>query len=401
MKYMIRNNLFTFSFRTKTFLLRGISIFTCIGIFFGGIKTLNYMYNRNFAWERNTWHHLYSEEENIDNLFVGSSHVYCGINSFQMDELNGENNFNLAMASMRMNGCYYGILEATKENNVKNIYLDMYHGVTVGNNCGLRSASTLYTNWKSIDNMKFSLNKLRYQMNASGLDKYPETFFPFVRYREKLFDIDYIVNNMIEKKSEEYKNYRYSNSDSAGYTEYVGKGYMYTTATLDESALLYNHDQIELNDNDTLMLEEVEQCLNKIIRYCKEQGIRLTLFCTPSHSLHIEAFGDYDAYYSRVLEIADSNGIDFYDFNLCRQEYFDTSATYHFMDISHLNHLGAEEYTALLWKVLSGELTKEECFYPSYEEKKKQEASDLNELYEKRQSRKYPGEVFKDEAGCV
>ena len=71
------------------------------------------MYVQNYSWERNNWHYFYTEEKNIDNLFVGSSHVYTGVNPFILDELNGDNNFNLAMASMRMNGCYYSILEAT------------------------------------------------------------------------------------------------------------------------------------------------------------------------------------------------------------------------------------------------------------------------------------------------
>lgn len=337
------------------------------------------MYVQNFAWERNTWQHLYTEENNIDNLFVGSSHVYTGVNPFILDELNSDNNFNLAMASMRMNGCYYSILEATKRNKVKNIYLELYYEVTVGENCGLKSWSTLYTNWKSTDNMRFSWNKLKYQLSMSNKDKYLETFFPFVRYRENLFDAYYIYRNITEKRSEDYKNYRYSETDENGYTEHAGKGYMYATATLQEDGLLF-HRNVELTQ-DELMLKEVEDCLYEIIDYCQNQDIRLTLFITPVHGLHTEASGDYDAYYSRVLQIANEKGIDFYDFNLCRQDYFDTTDRSCYMDLGHLNNVGAEKYTNLLWDVISGNIEKEKCFYKSYDEKRANESPQVYGLF--------------------
>lgn len=379
MKCMTHNNLFTSNSKTSKIIFRLISILVCIGLFFGTIKVLNFMYVQNYSWERNNWHYFYTEEKNIDNLFVGSSHVYTGVNPFILDELNGDNNFNLAMASMRMNGCYYSILEATKRNKVKNIYLELYYGVTVGENCGLDSWSTLYTNWKSTDNMRFSWNKLKYQLSMSSRDKYVETFFPFVRYRENLFDIGYIYGNIAEKRTEDYRNYRFSETNEYGYTEHAGKGYLYADATLVESGLLYNRS--EALAQDELMTKGVEECLEKIIDYCKEQGIKLTLFIAPVHGLHTEASGDYDAYYSRVSEIAGANGIDFYDFNLCKQEYFDTTDMPLFMDLGHLNHVGAEKYTKLLWDVVSGNIEKEKCFYQSYAEKRADETPRIYGMY--------------------
>ena len=35
-------------------------------------------------------HELYGEQENIDRLYVGSSHVFCDIDPFVLDEINGE-----------------------------------------------------------------------------------------------------------------------------------------------------------------------------------------------------------------------------------------------------------------------------------------------------------------------
>ena len=54
--------------------------------------------------------------------------------------------------------------------------------------------------------------------------------------------------------------------------------------------------------------------------------------------------------------------------NLCRPEYFTCEST-KFFDPSHMNSTGAEEYSKLVGRFLSGEIAKEELFYDSYEEK--------------------------------
>ena len=60
-------------------------------------KVMNYLYiDDTDEFSRYMLHEFYEEEENIDRLYLGSSHVFCGINPVILDDINGENNFNLS-----------------------------------------------------------------------------------------------------------------------------------------------------------------------------------------------------------------------------------------------------------------------------------------------------------------
>ena len=77
-----------------------LTIIMCIFI----AKVLNYIYvndhyNGSASWERAVLHDFYTLDENIDCLYLGSSHVFRDIIPIQMDEINKRNNFNLATSS--------------------------------------------------------------------------------------------------------------------------------------------------------------------------------------------------------------------------------------------------------------------------------------------------------------
>ncbi len=66
------------------------------------------------------------------------------------------------------------------------------------------------------------------------------------------------------------------------------------------------------------------------------------------------ATGDYSTYHKAIEEISNEYGIKFYDFNLCRDEIFDTNNRQLFKDEDHLNTDGAEEFSRVfcdfLWE---------------------------------------------------
>ena len=61
--------------------------------------------------------------------------------------------------------------------------------------------------------------------------------------------------------------------------------------------------------------------------------------------------------------------VDFVDFNLIREEYFNTSNPDLFMDKAHLNRKGAECFSRLFSETFMGELDIENAFYDSIDEK--------------------------------
>lgn len=87
-------------------------------IFYMVSAALDYIYVSDSAWERILWHNFYKDDGKIDNIYLGSSHVYCDINPMQLDDMNGQFNFNLSSGAQRLNGSYYLLKEADKNNSL-------------------------------------------------------------------------------------------------------------------------------------------------------------------------------------------------------------------------------------------------------------------------------------------
>ena len=84
--------------KTAAGIIAGLFVFCMIA------KGLNYIYVPDSEWERIVMHHFYDDRGQIDNLFLGSSHLHNDIDPFMLDELNGQYNFNLATPAQLLNG---------------------------------------------------------------------------------------------------------------------------------------------------------------------------------------------------------------------------------------------------------------------------------------------------------
>ena len=340
----------------------------CIILIEGLIHWLNFSFCDLYVdrWGRILWHNYYAETDNIDNLFLGSSVVYHGINPFLLDELNGENNFNLASNSQRLNGTYYLLREANGDHHLSHVYLDLNYWVSTGLNADFKQRDNLAPNWKNTDFMKLSINKIEYMLTMCEIENYPETFLPFLRYRSKLFDTEYVKEQLDNKREEEYKQYKYSEmTDSNDAIEYRDKGFCYVEEELEQKDLLiYREDRI-LDEN--AFTKDAEHYLRKIIEYCQNENIELTLFSAPMYELQLISAGDYDIYVKQIRQIAAEYGLAYYDFNLCRKEYFPIQEIENFRDCVHLNGKGGEMFTNFFWKVMEEESA--DYFYDTYAEK--------------------------------
>ena len=225
---------------------------------------LNHMYFKPDEWSRILWHNFYNEKKNIDNLYLGSSHVFCDIDPTILDKLNGNNNFNLATSSQLLNGTFYLLKEANRTNNLKYVYVELNYDVSTGRE-GFKSSSNLISNWRNTDYMKLSLNWIEYAMKMSDMARYPETIFPFLRFKGKALDVGYIRGQMIKKKNKMYKNYEFKMEDDSETKEYRAKGYCYSDKEIAASDLFCNQAKIFENEP---MTNEAEGYLRRIIEYC-------------------------------------------------------------------------------------------------------------------------------------
>lgn len=379
----------------KTSLIRYFSrilkIVFWIVIFNAMVTLLNYIYTdpSSYSLYRFLWHDYNENKGTIENIYLGSSHVYMDINSHTMDELSGLHNFNMSSPSQPLNGSYYLLKQADHDNDLSNVYLELYYMCSVKDNFNknldvITNPTYNNRNWQNIDFMNNSWYKLAYIKSCLyNIDYLPDIFFPFIRYREKLGDWNYVKTNLETKSGKDYRSYHY-------YAEYTENGYcktyegmyVYSTRKFMDINRLYNQSKI-LDENP--MGELSEAYLKKIIVYCQQRDIPIILFISPMDNLQLISTVNYDNYVNQVREIASEYNVPFYDFNLIKQQYLELDKDVCFHDIGHLNAEGAALYTPVLYKVLTG--SKEQnasLFYSTYAEKLANCDPDFYGLYYRR-----------------
>lgn len=356
---------------------KGIGVLAAILVFIGIAQRLNYLYvdGDSVRWYRILWHNYYESRGKIDNLYLGSSHVYSDIEPQILDELSGQYNFNLSTPSQPMNGTLFLLREADRDNELSHVYVEMYYACSVND----KIINSDYRNWNNTDFMELSFNKIEYMIANGGLDKCLENLFSFTRYRTKLGDGEYIKQVTAYKKEEEYLAFQYHHDDGNFHSEITPQGFRYTTRVYPECDRCYNQ-QYRLTEDS--MGEKSEKYCRKVIEYCRRKEIPITLFISPVNDLQLISTEGYDNYINKVREIAEEYEIPFYDFNLAKEQYLPLQQDQDFLDVNHLNSYGAAVFTPLFYEVISGkEDENEKYFYASYGDKLKETAPAIYGIY--------------------
>lgn len=357
---MIRHNLFISNFNIRK-IGSIFLVLAAIICFLAGNSILNYLYWAEDDWCRILWHNYYGRTENIEYLYLGSSHVYCDLNPEILDEKNGKYNFNMAIPSERLIESYYLLKETEGHNTVEKVYLELYYNPSTGVSGDYRRKDSVQNGWRCTDYMKPSFYKILTMVSMNPTRYYPEAMFPFIRYREHLMDGNWIKDRNNVKSQEDYKNYIYND----GVNEFRDKGHYYTTREL-ENLLFYRDRKPE----EMQLTEDAETYLRKIIEYCQGKDISVTLFSSPMYEIQPISTGNYDCYADQIKGIATGYGIAYYDFNMVKEEFLPIQNPEYFMDIGHLNAKGAEIYTDFFHQVVTASPEEnEEYFYHSYREK--------------------------------
>lgn len=368
----------------KKYFSRIAGIIGGLVIFIAIVNVLNYMYVDiyNIGMPRVLWHHFYEQKGKIDNIYLGSSHVFSDVNPVQLDGINGQYNFNLASSAQRMNGSYYLLKEADRTNSLSHVYLDLYYPCITKSDLSpdLDPINVRQNwNWQNTDYMRFSFNKLEYMLSIAGPEKYTDIFLPFVRYRASLDNWDYINTVIEEKNKEDYLAYIYCDNHGDGtYSEYTDRGYFGSTRSRGKVTKLLKTSVLDEHP----MGEKSKKYIYKIIDYCKKRNIPITVFVAPISDFQLINLGNYDNFINEVRGITQECGVDFYDFNLAKDEYLPIDHDEYFKDLTHLNTEGAKVFTDFFAKVVAGTaLDNEKYFYPSYAEKLISESPKLYGLY--------------------
>ena len=150
---------------------------------------------------------------------------------------------------------------------------------------------------------------------------------------------------------------------------------------LEKGYAAYKRDDDELNQDlkkiyhtrsfEETVYEPNVEYLNKIIALCKEKNVQLILVTTPLSKVTVCRYDNLDTFREWYENIANENGLQYYDFNLImdkEEKLPDSSA---FSDKFHLGNKGAGTFTKMFTDVLNKEAAGEDTsalFYDSYSE---------------------------------
>ncbi len=334
------------------------------GLLVGTGKFFRYLLVDDTAsYTRITFHEMY-EQDNIDVLFVGSSHCDQSFIPDIFDEKLGLNTFNGGTSAQHPDGSYLVIKEAAKYNEIKQIYLELYFGLARHN---YKDRTELTQFYIIADYLRPSIDKTLYLLSISPKEYYSNNFILARRYWTKFFDADYVKDVLIKKNTNAYKNYEYI---SNGTSWYYGKGYLANS----EKDAVRDWNFFDMRNPSTASLGDVSQdwvdSLEDIISFCEKKNIQLTLVSAPMSNYHLvrQGNGNYDKYITTVQNLIAGTDVRYYDFNLCKETYIPNSSEL-FKDAGHMNYTGAKLFSTLFADFLNGEIPENELFWDSYVEK--------------------------------
>lgn len=313
------------------------------------------------SYTRLTMHEMY-EQENIDVLLLGSSHSYRSLDPAILDEAWGMNTFNGGTSSQQPVAGYYLLKEIGKENNLSRVYMEVYYDLMSGNETW-QSPTAAYI---ISDYMKPSFNRLMFLWDTGGKDYLMHGLVLGRRNWEMLFDFSYWKENLQKKSTADYRNYVYVSADNE---EYAGKGFVYNREMIESGSFAATEAFSPVNHE--AVSEENQKYLNKIIDYCRDNGIEVIFYSAPVPDFRLAGCENYDSYVEQMRSFLEKKGVPYYDFNLCRSDYLKMEDSC-FKDDNHLNGEGAEIFTRTFARFFS-EAEEEGVFWDSYEQKLEQE----------------------------
>lgn len=310
------------------------------------------------SYTRITLHEMY-EQNNIDVLFLGSSHSYRSIDPSVTDNIWGLNTFNAGTSSQQPAASYYLLKEVCTQNHLSKVYMEVYYDL-IRYNEDYQSSTAAYI---ISDYMKPSVNRLRFIWDTGGKDSIIHGLILGRRYWENLFDPSFIRENLNRKLSSSYLDYIYLTSEKE---DYAGKGFVYSREKIEEGTFIAQEPFSPIEEE--ALSEDNLKYLNKIISYCQEHEIELIFYSAPIPDFRLAGCGNYDSYIEQMEAFLEDKNVPYYDFNLCRYDALPLNDSC-YKDNDHLNGDGAQLFSRFFAEFFAQGAEKETVFWNSYAEK--------------------------------
>lgn len=263
---------------------------------------------------------IYAQPENsVDVVFMGTSHVHCGINTALLWDEFGIASYDYSGAEQPLWMTYHYLQELLKYQNPQWVLLDLYGPA--------RFKEDYQYDWieENIYGMKFSLNKLKMLAVSVETDKIFNYFPDFVTYHSRYTELQKDDFEYLLKDREELAIFK-------GYTPYMKRAE-------------FSKPEVTTQKRDGLTMKS-ERYLRKIIECAKENQIQLALIVIP----YMITEEDKETY-NQIMDIAEEYEVLFIDYN----DYYDEIGLDFSCDLndeSHLNYWGSSKMAQYIGQYL-------------------------------------------------
>lgn len=321
------------------------------------------MYN---SFGRATLHDLHTAEK-IENLMLGDSHLYAGLDVNTLSELNNTTFLTAATASQEVDGHLVILKETFKYHpELKRVFIDVdYLNNFQGDFKDRNHLRNIYT---ISDNLKDKKLKVNYLLKATSPKYYLNHILIFGKNRisGNPKDIIYTVKSLLTGEYWKYK------KPVSGNQSYAGNGFI-PCSTVPTDTIVKASEQIYFDKSG--VSKDWYKFMQKIFEFCNKNNIELCFIAVPESKFKIWDTINYTEYYNFINSYVTSNGFTYYDFNLSNNlELFRED----FYDDEHLNYPGAVKFTKCFNEFLNTEaLQRGNLFYTSLENKKLSEPNTI------------------------
>lgn len=334
-------------------------------VFFAFINAvLTFVFMPSGGFTRLMLHELYTEGEELDMIFCGSSLAYPHFNPEIIDRELGSHSFNTGSAAQIYPGNYHVLKEVFAHHSPHKVILttEWVDFISDQESPKVYSSLTPY-----IKNPITVLSYFRWSVTGDTLF---DRLFLWRGYHVGSFQMAY-ENVKTKLFDTNYKNFLY---ESASYDDeqYMGRGYVYRKTT--ESSPAYNpdmygpipHTQWDIADVNPKMIELFE----KIVKLCRDNNCELILVNPPRPKIDLLSVSNYFEIDQYIKELADKNGVEYYNFNLAKPELFSIPDEFYY-DHSHMNGEGATVFSKSFAKFMKikedTEFNRDDYFYTPVE----------------------------------
>lgn len=279
------------------------------------------------------------EDDRVDVLCIGSSHVYYGIDTCLLYDSYGIASYLLASPGQPVWISYYLLEEALKTQHPRLVVLDIGTLYRKEEDFGAYSFETLIsmkpsrTKWNAIA----AVNQYGKVLDAMA------AFFSFPYYHTRFFTLT----------SEDFNNTKE--------IRYLGYKPDFTRISQQELAKWEKEQARELDESpvcgeEQAITERTERYLRQFIELCQEKRIPLLLVNAPFAN-QVEEKRKADAC---IRTIADEYDVPLIEGNRCKEE-MQIDFAQDLLDASHLNYYGSVKYTRYLAAWMKGNIILPDC----------------------------------------